>query len=293
MVTFFRDATLRQAIKTTGHISPARRIFGLRSNKTTGHIAIAILLVSVALFLASPATAAEITFSTSNDPVSGNERGDDLYTAEVALDVRLKGQEVRFGERMFTDHERGIRFDETSLELSRPVTWVRGWGGEAGLGVLHVGRGLLGQSTQNTIHRWVGSDHEDLDYAADHRFYPLAKIVLARPLDLSSNLGTVIARTEAVAAPGFHSSLRAGLVAERPVGAGFDLIVGLAGVLHDVDSDLLGDVVASSGVAWDLGVAWRNVSVVLSHNAYGTEAQHLTLGYRFDMGALGRPGAAR
>jgi len=145
----------------------------------------------------------------------------------------------------------------------------------------------VGQSAQNTIHRWVGSDQEDLDYAADHRFYPLAKAVLARPLDLSSNLGTVVARVEAVAAPGFHSSLRAGLETDRPLGAGFDLLVGLAGVLHDVDSDLLGDVVASSGVAW------RNVSVILSHNAYGTEAQHLTLGYRFDMGALGRPGAAR
>lgn len=247
-----------------------------------------LLALTLVLPAARPATAAEVTLTTSNDPVSGNERDDDLYTAEVALDIHLKGQDIRFGERMFTDHERGVRFDETSLELGRPVSWLRGWGGEASLGVLHVGRGLLGEGAQNAVHRLVGSDEEDLEYVADHRFYPLAKLVLARPLDVSSNLGTVIARTEAVAAPGFHSSLRAGLEAQRSLGAGFDLLVGVAGVLHDVDSDLLGDVVASSGIAWDLGVGWRNVSVVLSHNAYGTETRHLTLGYRFDASSLGR-----
>lgn len=289
-----RQTVSVKGTKTTGHLLTGLRRVLVRSLKTTGHIAaLTLLLAALALPVARPVWAAEVTFTTSNDPVSGNERDDDLYTAEVALDVHLKGQDVRFGERMFTDHERGIRFDETSLEVSRPVRWIRGWGGEAGVGVLHVGRGLLGQGAQNTVHRLVGSDEEDLDYIADHRFYPLARVALARPLDLSSNLGAVIVRTEAVAAPGFHSSLRAGLETQRALGAGFDLLVGVAGVLHDVDSDLLGDVVASSGVAWDLGIGWRNVSLLLSDNAYGTETRHLTLGYRFDIGGFGRPGVAR
>lgn len=293
MFTLIHYEILRRWSKMTGHFGQAGQYVVVASNKTTGHIALTTLLVfALSLPVARPAAAAEITFTTSNDPVSGNERADDLYTAEVALEVGLNRRDLAFRERMFTDHERGVRFDETSLEVSRPVTRLGGWGGEAGVGVLHVGRGLLGQGAQNTVHRLVGSDLEDLDYAADHRFYPLAKVVLARPLNVSSNLGAVITRVEAVAAPGFHNSLRVGLETERAMGAGFGLLVGVAGVLHDVESDLLGDVVASSGVAWDLGVGWRNVSLILSHNAYGTETRHVTLGYRFDVGTLGRLGAA-
>jgi hypothetical protein len=47
-------------------------------------------------------------------------------------------------------------------------------------------------------------------------------------------------------------------------------------------------VVDSSGVAWDLGVEWRKLFLVYSHNAHGTASRHLTLGYRLDGRALGR-----
>jgi len=268
-------------IKTTGQLRELRSgaIFW-PSNKATGHLVVALLALLL-LALPAPLPAAEITFTTRNDPVSGNERPDDLYTAELALEIALDERDVVLRERMFTDHERGIRFDETSLELSRPFHRLAGWSGEAGLGVLHVGRGLLGESVQNAVHGLVGSDEEDLRYAADHRLYPQATLTLARPLPVSSNLGSVTGRIQAVAAPGFHSSLRAGVVTERSVGAGVAVLAGVAGVLHDVDSDLLGDVIDSSGVAWDLGVGWRDLFLVLSHNAYGTETRHLTLGYRF------------
>ena len=69
--------------------------------------------------------------------------------------------------------------------------------------------------------------------------------------------------------------------------------VGVAGVVHDVDSELLGDVVDSTGFAWDVGLGWRDVFLVLSHNAYGTETRHLTLGYRFDTGLFGRGPSGR
>lgn len=289
---FTHDHDSSAAFKTTGHLHWLRRPFFGPPFKTTGHLVFVTLLVSL---LAQPpaAPAAEITFTTSNDPVSGNERPDDLYTAELALGVHLEGHDVTFRERMFTDHERGLRFDETSLEVSRPLSPLAGWGGEAGLGVLHVGRGLLGESAQNAVHRLVGSEEEDLRYAADHRLYPLATLTLVRPLSVSSNLGSMTGRIEAVAAPDFHSSLRAGLVAERSLLGGLGVIAGVAGVLHEVDSDLLGDTVASSGIAWDLGVEWRDVFLVLSHNAYGTETRHLALGYRFSPSVLERPVKAR
>lgn len=276
--------------KTTGHIArPSRRRLFLPSSKTTGRVR-GVLLALLLLGLPAAAPAAEITFTTSNDPVSGNERPDDLYTAELALELALDERDLVLTERMFTDRERGVRFDETSLELSRPFRPLAGWSGEAGLGVLHVGRGLLGESVQNAVHRLVGSEEEDLRYAADHRLYPLATLTLARPLPVSSNLGSVTGRIQAVAAPGFHSSLRAGLQAERSVGAELAVLAGVAGVLHDVDSGLLGDAIASSGVAWDLGVGWRDLSLVLSHNAYGTETRHLTLGYRFSVNTVGGAG---
>lgn len=277
---FSHELPANIANKTTGHLPSTRHLsFGPRG-KTTGHLFL-VLFAAFVLAVPAAAPAAEITFTTSNDPVSGNERPDDLYTAELALEIGVDGRDVVLRERMFTDRERGVRFDETSLELSRPFSRLAGWGGQAGLGVLHVGRGLLGESAQNAVHRLVGSEEEDLRYAAGHRLYPLATLTLVRPLPVSSNLGSVTGRIEAVAAPGFHSSLRAGLVAERSVGAGLAVLAGVAGVLHDVDSGLLGDAVASSGVAWDLGVGWRDVFLLLSHNAYGTETRHLTLGYRF------------
>lgn len=267
--------------KTTGHFKSHGGRLSWPLKKTTGHIA-AMTVLLLALWVAPrPAVAAEITFTTSNDPVSSNDRPDDLYTAELALDVHLDGKDLVLRERMFTDHERGLRFDETSLGLSRPVRRLAGWGGEAGLGILHVGRGLLGESAQNAVHRWVGSEEEDLRYAAGHRLYPMATLSLARPLHVASNFGAVRSQVEAVAAPGFHSSLRVGLVAERSLAGGLALLAGVAGVLHQVDTDLLGDTVASNGVAWDVGLGWRDVFVVLSHNAYGTESRHLTLGYRF------------
>lgn len=290
MLTHDSEASI--ANKTTGHIDSSSGIsFGL-PRKTTGHLLSALF---VAFLIAVPAAvpAAEITFTTSNDPVSGNERPDDLYTAELALEIAVDGRDVVLKERMFTDRERGVRFDETSLEVRRPFSRLAGWGGEAGLGVLHVGRGLLGESAQNAVHRLVGSEEEDLRYAADHRLYPLATLTLVRPLPVSSNLGSVTGRIEAVAAPGFHSSLRAGLVAERSLAGGLGVLAGVAGVLHEVDSGLLGDTVASSGIAWDLGVGWREVFLVLSHNAYGTETRHLTLGYRFSVAPLEGLGGPR
>lgn len=279
--------------KLTGHLARSScGRFSWPSSKTTGRIKTLLLFL---LLLALPATApaAEITFTTSNDPVSGNERPDDLYTAELALELALDERDLVLTERMFTDRERGVRFDETSLELSRSFRRLAGWSGEAGAGVLHVGRGLLGESVQNAVHRLVGSEEEDLRYAADHRLYPLATLTLVRPLPVSSNLGSVTGRIEAVAAPGFHSSLRAGVQAERSVGAGLAVLAGVAGVLHDVDSGLLGDAIASSGVAWDLGVGWRDLFLVLSHNAYGTETRHLTLGYRFSVEPVEGVGRAR
>lgn len=136
----------------------------------------------------------------------------------------------------------------------------------------------------------MGSEEEDLAYGADHRIYPLASLTLNRRLPVSSNFGAVTGRIEAEATPGFHSSLRAGLVAERSLGWGAGVLVGVAGVVHDVDSELLGEVVDSAGFAWDVGLGWRDLFVVLSHNAYGTGPRHLTLGYRFDTTGFVSPG---
>lgn len=265
-------------------------------NKTTGHLKAgpsagwSLLVLSALLAVTSwslVATAAEITLTTSNDPVSGNQRTDDLYTAEAALAIELRDHGFELRERMFTDHQRGLRFDETTLELNRPFT-VAGWEAEAGVGILHVGRGLLGESVQNAVHRLVGSEEEDLRYAADHRLYPHARLTLTRPLVASDALGRVSGRVEALAAPGFHSSLRVGVETVRPLGRGWALLAGVAGVVHDVDSSLLGEVIAANGVAWDLGVEWRKLFLVYSENAYGTESRHLTLGYRFDGRAVAR-----
>lgn len=232
------------------------------------------------LLLAAPAAGAEVALTLANDALAPREHVDDLYTADTQLAIYLGRYRLRIGERMFTDRERELRFDETALEVSRPLPHFGRWRGEVGLGVLHVGRGLLGESTQNAVHRLFGNGEVDLEYAADHELYGRARVDLWRPiletaaLDLRAHFSTTLI-------PGFDSHARIGLEGERMLGNGFSLLAGVAVLAHHVETDLLGDAVGERGTAWNVGVAWRNVALGYAYNLYGTDTGHLTLSYDF------------
>ena len=80
------------------------------------HIALAILTVILVVLASQPIHGeTSFTLTTGNDILAGNQLDDDLYTAALAATVRFKKGHVTFDERMFTDREANLRFDETWL----------------------------------------------------------------------------------------------------------------------------------------------------------------------------------
>lgn len=251
--------------------------------KTLFHSVLLTLLLTWSL---PGAEAAELQLTVANDPVSGSSRPDDLYTAELDLAVDFERVRVTAGERMFTDRERSLRFDETFLAVGLDLPELAGWQAEAELGVLRAGHGLLGQDVQNEVHRWTGSDKVDLPYAPGNHHFPTAELSLARPL---GRLGVTDLRSEAGAftAPGFRHWLRAGLVAERPLGDRAAVRFGLGARADQVDTDWLGDRIADVAPTAELAVAYRSLILRWSYNDYGTRTGHVTLGVRlFEGGRL-------
>jgi|CXWL01.1.fsa_nt_gi hypothetical protein len=245
-------------------------------NAISGTLAVLLLLL---LTLSSPAPAVELTIQTANDPVSGSDRPDDLYTAVLAVDMSFAHHSWTLGERMFTDREREVRFDETFLEMSRDLPEWAGWQPRVGAGVLHVGRGLLGERVQNEIHRWVGSDLVHLGYIQDSQWYATGRVSLDRGL-LFGRHGTLGLRLEAAAAPGFQSSVRAELLGDLRLPGELVLRLGLGARTAKVESDLLADRIDELGPTWEVGLGWRAWTLRYAFNDHGTESDHLSLAVR-------------
>lgn len=254
--------------------------------QTLFHSVLFALVLTLLSGAFSGAEAAELHLTVANDPVSGSSRPDDLYTSELGVAVDFERVRVTAGERMFTDRERGLRFDETFLSVGIDLPDLAGWQAEADLGVLRAGHGLIGQDLQNEVHRWIGSDEVDLPYAPGNHHFPTAGLSLARPL---GRIGVTDLRSEAGAftAPGFRHWLRAGLVAERPLGDRAAVRFGLGARADQVDTAWLGDRVSDVAPTAELAVAYRSLVLRWSYNDYGTRTGHLTLGVRlFEEGRL-------
>lgn len=238
-----------------------------------------LTLVVVIHLGASAADAAELRLTLANDPISGNERKDDLYTSETALELHLTDRRVVFTERMFTNRERGFRFDETRAGVTFAPIVLGSWTATPEAGLLHVGKGLLGESVQNRVHRAVGSEEVHLPYIEDDRFYPTGGVSLRRDLPAIAGM-PVVADLRLETAPGFHSTIQAKAGIVRALGRDFDIEL-RAGVRADwVESPFLDDVVSGAGVTADLVVAWRGLALSVSHNRYGTKSNHVTIGWR-------------
>lgn len=225
------------------------------------------------------AGAADFRLTLVNDPVAGSSRPDDLYTSAFTLEMTFDRVRAGLGERMFTDRERGLRFDETHLSITASLPEIAGWESEASLGVLRVGRGLLGQSVQNEVHDWIGSDRVDLPYIQGDHDYATAAAGLLRP---AGRIGGAHLSAEAgvFTAPGFRSWLRTGVVVERPLGRRTALRLGLGARADLVETSWLGGSVPTLGATAELGLAWEPLVLRWSYNDFGTRTSHLTLGVR-------------
>ena len=241
---------------------------------------LAVLALSAAA-LAAPqrAGAADLRLTIANDPVAGSSRPDDLYTSAVGIEMTFDRARVAFGERMFTDRERGLRFDETHLAVGMDLPELAGWEGEAFAGVLRVGRGLLGESAQNAVHDWIGSGRVDLPYIRGDHDYATLEASFARP---AGRLGRLHLSSEidAFTAPGFRSWLRGGLFAERPLGRSAALRAGLGARADLVEASWLGDRVDDLAPTAELAASWEALVLRWSWNDFGDRRSHLTLGVR-------------
>lgn len=246
-----------------------------RAHSATFAFAVAIAILP-SLF---PIQAAELRLTLANDPISGNARADDLYTSETAVELLVRDQRLVFTERMFTNRERGLRFDESRASVTFVPIDIAGWTTTPEVGLLHVGEGLLGESVQNRVHRAVGSEEVHLPYIDEASVYPTGAVSLQRQLGSFGSM-PLLADIRIETAPGFHSSLeaRAGIVRAMGMGLAVELRAGLRA--DYVESPWLDDVISDAGVTADLVIAWRGVALSFSHNRYGTKSNHLTLGWR-------------
>lgn len=260
------------------------------TNKTTGHIEIILRTFLLGLLLLTalappPATAAtELALTTSNDIISGE---DDLYTAELGVRVGWgAGPTLLLGERIFTDRERGIRFDETYATVRATLPPVAGWHAEVGAGALHVGEGLAGGSLQNRVHRVVGSDPVDLRYPEHGRWFPSVSLAVERTFALRRGMA-VIGRGEIEAVPGFRSLAQAELVGERTLTRHLTVRAGLGLLGTRVESRWLGDRLRELEPTLRLGIHFRRLALEWGHNLYGTATDHASIGYRIGLGGRG------
>ena len=254
----------------------------LLTHKTTGHLTVqvktAIFFIAALLTLVSlPAFAFDLHVMVSNDPVFGNSEADDKYTAGLGFEMQRGFRTFAVGERMFTDREAGERFDETYLTAEQRLAAWGNWEPTVGIGVLHIGRGLLGESVQNRIHKAIGSDVLDLDYLADNHWYGEVALRLERG-DVLGTGRLLSTRVELKSAPGFRSWLRATTRFEKAVGTHFTFFAGGGFHAEEANLKLLEQNVESWGPTAELGIAWKEMVLRWSYNDYGTKTSHLTLG---------------
>jgi len=110
------------------------------------------------------ASETELVFTLANDLLTATRYVDDVYTSGIGLAGSRRAYTYAFYENMFTDRGAGIRFDETDLTVSRRLPEFRGWRSQVGLGAVHVGKGVFGESFQNLVHRILNIDERELEY---------------------------------------------------------------------------------------------------------------------------------
>lgn len=246
-----------------------------RSHRLGGRAG-ALAVAALAVALAAPAQAVDLRLSTENDYLTQDNR-DDLYTFSVAVSAEKGPYTVAFRESAFTDRQAGRRFDETRLTVGRRVPGLGRWNVHAEAGIVHVGRGLLGQETQNAVHRLLGEEELDLHYLSSELHASLA-LEVERSVDLPGGLAFG-PRFEVAGVPGFRSDAALGAQARWQAKPGLAVHV-LTGVRwSDASLPLLDRHLASLAPIARVGVVLRErIFVSWSYNEYGDEREHLSVG---------------
>ena len=244
--------------------------------RISSRLAWLLVLLAVPSHLAG---AAELRVTTENDLLSDRRSADDLYTFSLGLEARRGAWTLALRENAFTDRDAGLRFDETHLSLRRPLPAAGGWRGEVAGGLVRVGHGLFGESTQNHVHRLIGGEPVELRYV-DGGLRARLAVIAERPFAPTPGF-EVAPGVEIDLVPGLRShALLAVRAAWRPQPA-FELQAMLGARFADADFAPLAAHLSRVGGAARLGIALdRRYLLHWSYNDHGDRRQHLTLGYR-------------
>lgn len=90
------------------------------------------------------------------------------------------------------------------MQLGPPSATAGGWFGEISGGVIHLGRGLLGEGVQNEVHRVVGAERVSLPYLESDRWVGSATLRGGRALPVAAPWSLEV-EGEVHLAPAFRS----------------------------------------------------------------------------------------
>ena len=240
---------------------------------------LALLGAFLLILPASAQSGGDIRFVLANDFLASNEKDDDLYTAALELEFPFRGYQIAFGVNIYTDRENDLRFDETYLTLRRNLQGFGPWYSSVGVGVVHVGEGLLGESAQNAIHRLTGDNERNIPYVESDRYHPTFELRAHRPLWLGSAV-SASAWAEVYHAFDFQGHAASGVAVDWPFKEWVTLQAGVGARASWVDFEPLESRIDDFGPTWKFGfLLWEKVSLNWDYNNFGTRSQHFNVAY--------------
>lgn len=251
---------------------------------------VAIATLGVLLGLVAPVRGLELRLTTNNDFLTDYPTPDDLYTFSLVLEADVGRATLAFREHAFTDREAGVRFDESHLVVGWTLPSFGRWLARAEIGTVRVGRGLLGEDAQNALHRFLGDEVLELEYVGDGEIHPSLRIAAERPQEVGPAL-TVGPWIDLFAGPGFGSYAVFGTRGAWQLNPTLR-IRGMLGVrLAETSVEALDPHFADASATAELGITYRDrLFVSWTYNRFGTEQEHLSLGYRLGWPDRDRPG---
>lgn len=265
---------------------------GSHSRSRAGSFGVILALGLLALLaLSDSARAYDIRLVTDNDFLGSNDTQDDLYTFGLVVEIDKGPLTWTLAENAFTDREAGLRFDETQLTVGKllPPHLLGRWSLWLEAGVTHVGEGLFGEGVQNAFHELIGSDEVHLDYVDRSDVHAHVGFEAGRQTRIAPGL-SVGPHLEAHTDIGFKADAMVGVRGRwTPSSAGplgrLEVDVTVGGRYTDASLDLLERHVDEFAAAASVEVSTPGGLVInWTRNRYGTDREHVALGFRFGSG---------
>ncbi|MDX1643031.1 MAG: hypothetical protein R3244_01595 [Thermoanaerobaculia bacterium] len=248
----------------------------------------------LAVLAGAAAQGSDVELILDNDYGSSNQRNDDLYTFGIELHKDIGAHRFAFSERAFTDKPAGVRFDETELRYEVAGTWRRlpRWDWRLTGGLLHVGRGALGQDLQNRLHEVLENRQRELSYLPSS-FHPLVELRAARAFRIADEI-ILGPHLEASVAPGHKATALAAVRGAWRYRDESSIRFMVGARTADASTEALEPHLSDGALAWELSVdLFRGFFLTWSRNRYGTTTGHIGFGYRFGTDPTPHPELSR